>query len=119
MSRRRATGAPKDKRPEHAPIDALALKEEVQAKLRKTTKGMTSEEERAFHREATRTGPLAGLWARADAATKARAEAQAQTSAQASQAAPASLGGEKKSVQTPSFDMPSRLAGPTSPPKTP
>ena len=64
MPRRRATGPPKHERPEQAPIDALALKREVQAKLLKATKGMTREEEQAFYREATRTGPLAEWWAR-------------------------------------------------------
>jgi hypothetical protein len=38
----------------------LALKEKVQAKILKDIKGMTREEQRAYFREATRTGPLAG-----------------------------------------------------------
>ena len=74
MPRRRATGPPKPKHPEAAPFDALAFKEKVQAELYEATKGMTREEERAFYREAVRTGPLAEWWARAEAETKARAE---------------------------------------------
>ena len=99
MPRRRATGPPKHERPEQAPIDALALKREVQAKLLKATKGMTREEEQAFYREATRTGPLAEWWARVEAQSKARAEAE--PSNDAPKAVPASLGGEKGSVQKP------------------
>jgi len=99
LSRRRATGPPKDQRPEDAPFDALAFKEKVQAELYKATKGMTREEERAFYREGVRTGPLAGLWARVEAQSKARAGAGPPNDAP--KAVPASLGGEKKSVQKP------------------
>ena len=99
MPRRRATGPPKHERPEQAPIDALALKRKVQAKLLKATKGMTPEEERAFYTERARTGPLGAWWTEVEAQSRARAGAE--PSDDAPGVVPASLGGEKGSVQKP------------------
>src|SRR5208337_1854958 len=91
--------AAQHERPEQAPIDALGLKRKVQAKLLKATKGMTPEEERAFYTELARTGPLGAWWTEVEAQSRARAGVE--LSDDTPGVVPASLGGEKSSVQKP------------------
>ena len=60
---------------------------------------MTPEEERAFYTERARTGPLGAWWTEVEAQSRARAGAE--PSDDAPGVVPASLGGEKGSVQKP------------------
>jgi hypothetical protein len=72
LPRRRATGPSRPEHREPPPFDALALKQQVQDELVKTTAGMTREEERSFYRQRARTGPLGAWWAQVESQAQGR-----------------------------------------------
>jgi hypothetical protein len=58
------------------PFDCIAYKRRVQAEIYEETKGMTPREEIEYFNHAAETGPLADVWKRIRAATKARKSAR-------------------------------------------